>query len=102
MRASLYAYIERCGIEFDVAVNVLFGGQLSQTVSFRAALAQRAGKTWGCVFCKILSVLVQRDHCADQFIPGSSTPATFIRAGLAFGAAFLGLWLGFKELARLI
>jgi hypothetical protein len=53
------AYLERCGIEFDTAVNVVTGGKLGQTVSLRVAEAQRAEKKrgvfgWGCWFCDCL------------------------------------------------
>lgn len=78
-------YLERCGIEFDTAVNVLTGGQLGQTVSYRVAVAARAGKRWGCVFCWFLNWAVQRNHCALQFVNVPSTVMTYLRAGVAFG-----------------
>lgn len=80
----LVRYAQRCGIEFDTAINVLTGGDLDQTVSMRAALAQRAGKTWGCAFCRVLSILVQRDHCADQFTDTQAPWFVYVRAGIAF------------------
>jgi len=82
---AFFVYVERCGIEFDTAINVLTGGQLGQTVSYRVAVAQEDGKRWGCVFCQFLNWAVQRNHCALQFTDQPSTPLTFIRAGVAFG-----------------
>ena len=84
-----YNYFERCGIEFDVAVNVLFGGNLGETVSMRAAVAERDGKTWGCWFCWLLARLVQRGHCLDQFLNNPSPVWVYLRAGLAFAVAIL-------------
>jgi hypothetical protein len=84
-------YLGRCGIEFDTSVNVLFGGQLGQTVSYRVAVAARDGKRWGCIFCWFLSWAVQKNHCALQFEKGPSPVSTYIRAGIAFATAFLAL-----------
>jgi hypothetical protein len=82
--SGFLAYLERCGIEFDVAVNVLTGGQLGQTVSLRVAEAERAGKLWGCLFCQFLSEAVQKDHCALQFTNKPSPWTVYVRAGIAF------------------
>ena len=87
----MLAYLERCGIEFDTAVNVLLGGALSQTLSLRAALAEKAGERWGCVFCQVLNVLIERDHCAKQFIQGPSPAVTYLRSAVAFGTGILAL-----------
>lgn len=84
-------YFERCGQEFDVAVNVITGGQENETVSYRCAVAARAGKRWGCFMCRLLSWLVQRDHCADQFTAGPTKLFVFIRAGIAFGVAGIAI-----------
>lgn len=84
MRA-LWRYFDRCGVEFDIAVNVLTGGELGQTVSYRAAVAQRDGKRWGCIFCWFLNYAVQRNHCPLQFVKQPANLASFIRAGVAFG-----------------
>jgi hypothetical protein len=91
---KFFNYCENVGIAFDRLVNASFlAGDKDETVSLHAALDARAGRRWACVFCRVLSVLVQRNHCADQFLPGTSTPATFIRAGISFAAAFTILWL---------
>jgi hypothetical protein len=104
MRGFL-AYLERCGIEFDTAVNVVTGGQLGQTVSLRVAEAQRAGKLWGCLFCRFLDVAVQ-PHCALQFITKPSPASVYVRAGIAFAAGIGGLFglahLGLHLLEHLI
>jgi hypothetical protein len=87
MWPAFVAYLSRCGIEFDISINVLTGGKLGQTVSYRVADADREGKRWGCVFCWFLYYFVQPDHCALQFVKGPSTFWTYIRAGIAFGVA---------------
>jgi hypothetical protein len=98
---GLLAYAERVGIEIDTFCNVVFlGGALGQTVSLHAALANRDGKPWGCVFCRFLSVVVQRDHCADQFLAGPTPGGAYVRAGMAFLAAFVAAWWGTGEMFR--
>jgi hypothetical protein len=82
--SALLAYLARCGIEFDTAINVLTGGQLGQTVSYRCAVAQRNGKAWGCFMCRFLNWAVQRNHCPDQFTDAPTPAFDMIRAGIAF------------------
>jgi hypothetical protein len=82
-------YVERCGVEFDTAVNVLTGGQLGQTVSYRAAVAARDGSRVGCALCWVLNWAVQRNHCALQFTNTPSTAVTYVRGGIAFGVGIL-------------
>ena len=84
MWSAFCRYLERCGIEFDTAINVLTGGQLGQTVSLRVAEAERAGKEWGCLFCWFLDWAVQRNHCALQFSKTPSPWTVYVRAGIAF------------------
>ncbi len=91
-------YLERCGIEFDVAVNVLAGGDLGQTVSYRVAVAAREGRRIGCLFCWFLDWAVQRNHCERQFGNDPAGPLTFVRAGVAFGVGGLSL-LGIGHMA---
>jgi hypothetical protein len=85
--SALTRYLERVGIETDTEINVATGGDLGQTVSMRAALAQRAGKRWGCLFCWFLSIAVQHDHCADQFISQPTPGSVYVRAAIAFVVA---------------
>jgi hypothetical protein len=42
----ILAYIARVGIGADMFINVLTGGQPDQTVSYRCAVAARAGRPW--------------------------------------------------------
>jgi hypothetical protein len=103
---GLLAYFERCGIEFDTAVNVLTGGNLGQTVSLRVAEAQRAGKLYGCVFCWFLNWAVQPNHCQLQFTTKPSPWTVYVRAGIAFAVgigSIVGLVrLGLHLVERLI
>jgi hypothetical protein len=82
--SALFAYLARCGIEFDTAINVLTGGELGETVSYRCAVAQRNGKAWGCIMCWFLNWAVQRNHCPDQFNAAPTPAFDMIRAGIAF------------------
>lgn len=93
-------YFERVGLEFDIAVNVLTGGKLGQTVSLRSAIGAgytAEGRTgprqpgW-CLMCWFLNWAVQRGHCPDQFVSGPTPPVVMIRAGLAFGTGFILLF----------
>jgi hypothetical protein len=88
----LERYIERVGIEFDTAVNVLFGGDLGQTVSLRAAMAARDGERWGCWMCWLLGKIVQPHHCRDQFLTADTPTLVYVRAGVAFAVAGLALF----------
>jgi hypothetical protein len=50
-RTAVLAYIARVGIGADMFINVLTGGQLDQTVSYRCAAAARRGNPAGCFMC---------------------------------------------------
>lgn len=47
----------------DETCNVDANGKVNWTISARAAKAWYAGKTWGCVLCKVLDA-IQPGHCA--------------------------------------
>ena len=49
----------------DETCNVDANGKVNTTISARAARAQIAGRTWGCVLCKLLN-WVQANHCEDS------------------------------------
>jgi hypothetical protein len=93
----------RVGIAIDEALNVLFfDGQPDETISLHAADAQRAGRRWGCVLCKILSVIVERDHCAKQFLPGTTAPTAALRAGIALAVLASPLFIIYKLIAAVL
>lgn len=97
----LSRYLTRVGIEADTAINVLCGGQLGQTVSYRCAVAWRAGKPWGCAMCWFLNWAVQRGHCPAQFTNAPTPWFDMVRAGIAFAvgiAAVFGIAHGLIEL----
>jgi hypothetical protein len=65
-------YLKRLGLAIDQVQNVaLFNGSQTETVSHHAARAWRDGKKWGCVVCRFLSIVVERNHCAKQLDPNS-------------------------------
>lgn len=88
------AWLERFGRAIDRVLNVLlFNGDDTATVSLHAALAERQGKRWGCVVCRVLSELVQRDHCAITLDPNSeASTGAAIRAGLLMASGIAGVW----------
>ena len=90
--------IEQDGIDLDVTENVIAGGVPGQTISIRAANAEKEGRVWGCVFCSFLNV-VQWHHCAKQL---AGTPMRWwnymIALALLIGAPSLMIW----ALVRLI
>lgn len=51
----------------DELANVDANGRVNQTISSRAALARKSGRTWGCVLCKVLDY-IQRGH-RDNSLP---------------------------------
>jgi hypothetical protein len=63
------------GLVEDEALNVVdFGGNADTTVSVHTAEAAAAGKWWGCVGCRLLSDLVQANHCALVMSPTFTMP----------------------------
>ncbi len=69
----------------DVTIGVAaLDNPVGETVSMRAALGQKAGIWYWCVFCRVLSVLVQKGHC-DAVLTNAPTPWwVYVRAGAAF------------------
>lgn len=87
------AYLRRLGIETDVWLNVLTGGDLGDTISLRVARAQSNGSRPACWVCAALSRLVERDHCAKTLAGGATTPDAALRSGLLLAVAFaLVVW----------
>jgi hypothetical protein len=77
---AIISWAEQVGIAFDMFLNAILGGKAGQTISIRAALASQSGSRLGCLFCRLLSWLVQRNHCADQ-LAGIGMPfGSYVRA----------------------
>jgi hypothetical protein len=60
--ARLKAYFINILVSLDFLLNSLVGGELSETVTHRAARARREGHSWGCAVCWILEQL-DHGHC---------------------------------------
>jgi hypothetical protein len=58
----------RVAVAADECANAAFKGDSGETISSRAAKAQRRGERWGCVLCRVLD-WVNPGHCADSIIP---------------------------------
>lgn len=96
-------YIQRCGDAIDCALNVLlFNGDVGQTISLHAAVAQRANRRWGCVLCWLLNWLVQHQHCPKQFDGKRTSWMTFIRASVAIGTLLIAMYGAADLVWRLI
>jgi hypothetical protein len=88
----LKAYLEANAVNFDVTINGLLGGKPGQTLSLRAAIGAgwtaegRTGprKPGWCLFCRFLSIAVQRGHCRLQFSSAPSPIETYVRAAIGF------------------
>ena len=52
----------KLAVSHDQLANTAFGGDEDETISSRAGRAQRDGKRWACVFCKLLDK-IDRNHC---------------------------------------
>jgi hypothetical protein len=61
-------YIWNILIAVDQLGNTIFGGDPQETISSRSDKAMKAGKKWGCVLCKFLSIF-QKDHCQKAVEP---------------------------------
>jgi hypothetical protein len=55
-------YLMNWLILLDQAGNTLAGGSPNETISERAAKARNAGRTWGCVLCRVLN-WINPGHC---------------------------------------
>lgn len=55
-------YIVIVLVALDQFANVLLGGYLDETISRRMAIAASQGRWYGCLFCKVISIIVP-DHC---------------------------------------
>jgi len=86
-------YIVRLGEAIDALLNVvLLNGNVGETISLHAALAQQAGERWGCILCRVLNAVVERHHCRDQIMHVRGGAITFIRAAVAIGALLWVMW----------
>jgi hypothetical protein len=52
----------RMAIAFDQVGNAMFGGSEDETISSRAGRAMSEGRTWACIFCRLLDIF-EKDHC---------------------------------------
>lgn len=74
--ALLRRYLWNTLLSLDQLVNTLAGGDPDETISSRADKAQKAGKVWGCVLCRLLSKL-QKDHCQRSVEADEGSRAVF-------------------------
>lgn len=83
------SWLFRVGKWFDVLMCVIFfpasNRTAPETVSHYAARSCRDGhKRWACTLCRILSIVVERDHCARTLADQSLSRVVFWRAAAAF------------------
>lgn len=55
----------RMAVAFDQLANAAANGSEDETISSRAARAQREGRRWGCILCRALD-LFEKDHCTKS------------------------------------
>ena len=73
----------------DEALNVVaFDGSSNMTVSRHCANAMVQKKLWGCIACKILSVLIQKNHCQNVLKNIKTSTFGYIRAAIFISFAF--------------
>lgn len=60
--AGLKRYFINILVSLDFLLNAVLGGELSETLTRRAARAQAQGRRWGCVLCWLLEQ-VDHGHC---------------------------------------
>jgi len=65
-----YNYYDRVVRALDMFVNVVFGGELDDTVSGRTARWRNSnGSWWPCLCCKLFNVLFREtDHCTEALM----------------------------------
>lgn len=59
---AISRYLMNWLLLLDQASNTLAGGSPNETISERAAKARNAGRTWGCVLCRVLG-WINPGHC---------------------------------------
>lgn len=70
------------GLMEDETLNTIyFDGRANQTLSLHAALAAKKGKRWGCILCKILNILVEKDHCLNTLLNKPMSALDLVKAG---------------------
>ena len=94
----MWRYLDRVFYQIDCLLNALLGGAEDQTISVRAALAQRRGARWGCWLCWWLAHTIERHHCARVLAGQPVRRWAAVAAGAQVlavaGALFYGLpWL---------
>jgi hypothetical protein len=60
-------------VAYDLLGNVAANGWLGETISSRAGKAQREGRRWACVLCRLLDVF-DKNHCENEIQPGVGDP----------------------------
>lgn len=60
-------------VAHDQLANAAFGGHEDETISSRAGRAQRQGKRWACVLCRLLDRL-DPNHCEKAIEPDEGKP----------------------------
>jgi hypothetical protein len=76
----------------DEFLNALSGGLRNETISLRAAMAQKQGRPWGCVLCRWLHLTLRQHHCRrtlDREPMGAFAGAVAaVQLGAVFGVVF--------------
>lgn len=86
------SYLVRVGKSADCSLNVvILNGDPTETISHHTATAAKNGERWGCIGCRILSALVERDHCGKVLSGAPESSLALIRAGVAILAFLIGL-----------
>lgn len=79
----MIAWLKQFGLLEDETVNVMFlDGRANETVSLHAADEEHTA-IWARLLCALLSVIVQRHHCAKQRAGLPMSAPSYVRAGVA-------------------
>lgn len=89
-------YVFNVGIDEDDLFSSLTGGPKQETFSLREAVAASKGSKTACIVCDILSVLVQKNHCAltlaGKDIPPFAAVKAFFWITLILALPIIFLW----------
>ena len=85
-------------IEDELLNVVAFDGKYNQTLSVHAAIAARQHKRWGCILCKMLSWMVQKDHCEKTLADKPMSFFDCLRAFFWISVTFAILVLALKQI----
>lgn len=97
---NLWAALKNEGMALDETEGAILGAPKGYKISMWWAKEARQGKRWACIGCRLLSILVQKDHCEKQLAGKPMTTLSYLRAFACLLVPVILLQVGIHELIR--